>query len=301
MAEEIGSKPIDVQTLENIDSFDDLPDVTELTEEQLYAIRSGDFSSDYIAPFEWDGASYEKWRSIIDGEVLFAIPDSEADHYYPATAGLGDTIVDENGGDDLSGSLSWGDAEGIGDTYPDFNGTDEIVRSGINNSVWGSTTATLAAWFKPESSGESRPYGIYVDGVTSAVVFFYDRDGSNTLSAFINDGDGGNNLNLGREEFVVGFGEWAFATITFDLSTNEATLYAGLATDSSITEVDSSTSYDDGTVPDGDVLAAGADGRSSSGSDHFEGGVDAMEYWADTVRTESELNDWFNETKEFYQ
>ena len=75
MAEEIGSKPIDVQTLENIDSFDDLPDVTELTEAQLYAIRSGDLSSDYIAPFEWDGASYEKWRSVIDG-INIDIPDT---------------------------------------------------------------------------------------------------------------------------------------------------------------------------------------------------------------------------------
>ena len=75
MAEEIGSKPIDVQTLENIDSFDDLPDVTELTEEQLYAIRSGDLSSDYIAPFEWNGESYEQWRSIIDGTEIVAIPD----------------------------------------------------------------------------------------------------------------------------------------------------------------------------------------------------------------------------------
>ena len=105
MAEEIGSKPIDVQTLENIDSFDDLPDVTELTEEQLYAIRSGDLSSDYIAPFEWDGASYEQWRSIIDGRYI-TIPNEVVVQHTATGFSVGDSIIPNDAGQNNDLSLS---------------------------------------------------------------------------------------------------------------------------------------------------------------------------------------------------
>ena len=140
MAEEIGSKPIDVQTLENIDSFDDLPDVTELTEEQLYAIRSGDLSSDYIAPFEWDGTSYEKWRSIIDGQAITEIPDSEDLHAHYDFSEY-DTSQTSNL-EDLSGNgrvLNEGSISG----YGEINGVQAAQFDGDSDELFGPTFDSL--------------------------------------------------------------------------------------------------------------------------------------------------------------
>ena len=152
MVEEIGSKPIDVQTLENIDSLHDLPDVTELTEEQLYAIRSGDLSSDYIAPFEWDGASYEKWRSIIDGREI-GIPDSEDLHarydfsQYSGTSGFAD--LSDNNNDLVNGSITGVGASINGRQAGEFDGEDDTIRT---DAFSGLSEFTFAFVFEPMTS-----------------------------------------------------------------------------------------------------------------------------------------------------
>ena len=166
MAEEIGSKPIDVQTLENIDSFDDLPDVTELTEEQLYAIRSGDLASDYIAPFEWDGESYEQWRSIIDG-INIAIFDSVVDNFEPDD---GDTSGPYADGEDLSTYYSEM-GNGLNEWERTSNGiigniAAERVNDGNEPVIWSTPNDGLPNY---PSAGDTVRYLIYTAQAQSFV------------------------------------------------------------------------------------------------------------------------------------
>ena len=189
MAEEIGSKPIDVQTLENIDSFDDLPDVTELTEEQLYAIRSGDLSSDYIAPFEWDGASYEKWRSVIDGRNI-ALPDSVVMQYFASTYTGGDlTWEDDNRVVNMS--LTGGETAGTlsdGSDAVDFDGESDEGTVSLPSQFEGSALTSFSVEFATE----------YTDSSVNTDLFLANNDDdSQRLQIRVNT-DGTANLKEGN-------------------------------------------------------------------------------------------------------
>ena len=69
----IGHKGI--QVLSDINSVDDLPEVADVESEAVWYIESGDLAPDYIAPSFWDGQQFNEWISLVDGEVLGAIPD----------------------------------------------------------------------------------------------------------------------------------------------------------------------------------------------------------------------------------
>lgn len=71
---------VDVQTLEDVDGYDDLPDVTEASLPQVYSVRTGDMAPDYIVPWGWDGEKYQEWRSVVDGGRL-AIPDTVVEDF----------------------------------------------------------------------------------------------------------------------------------------------------------------------------------------------------------------------------
>ena len=66
----------DVEQLENINEFADLPDLAQLDEAQIYSIRSGDFAPDYAVPWAWDSteSEYQEWRSAVDGQAIVGIP-----------------------------------------------------------------------------------------------------------------------------------------------------------------------------------------------------------------------------------
>ena len=184
MAEEIGSKPIDVQTLENIDSFDDLPDVTELTEAQLYAIRSGDLSSDYIAPFEWDGESYEQWRSIIDG-INIEIPDSEADQkliHRWVLDDVNDTVEDSEGDAD-------GTNKGVTSVDGDFAGGSAGDGDGVDDHI---LTTTLG------------DFGSQMDSSYAFAFSFETADNGDFVSVIDSDSQERNGFQLTTRDFFGG-------------------------------------------------------------------------------------------------
>ena len=62
----------DVSELQNINIYEDLPDVTALSEAEIRAIRTGDLAPDVIAPFGWDGSQFTTWRSLFDGQTITA-------------------------------------------------------------------------------------------------------------------------------------------------------------------------------------------------------------------------------------
>ena len=63
-------------TYDNLNSDDDLPELSTLERQDIYHARTGLLSSDYIVPVDTDGSgSFDEWRSLVDGRNI-AIPDS---------------------------------------------------------------------------------------------------------------------------------------------------------------------------------------------------------------------------------
>ena len=68
-------------TYDNLNSVDDLPELSTLERQDIYHARTGNLSSDYIVPVDTDeSGSFDEWRSLVDGGNL-AIPDSEVDYF----------------------------------------------------------------------------------------------------------------------------------------------------------------------------------------------------------------------------
>ena len=238
------------------------------------------------------------WRSLIDGSEVAAIPDSDLSHYWTfAESGVEDT-EDVNGDIDMAvNDGTWQSDQGIGDNYLAYESGDEPSRATSAN--FGTATATMMMWFRPDTTG----YQVFAstNNSTQGVAFRYDLDDNREISLFLNNADGGGNLTIGGGTlFTVDVGEWAFMAGTWELATNEGILYAGKSTDDSITQVDSTTSYDDGG---GDI--AGADkitvGRNQDGGNEFTGAIDAPQYGIDQVLSQSDIDRFFNDSKEFYQ
>jgi|AntDeeMinimDraft_4_1070355.scaffolds.fasta_scaffold05158_5 hypothetical protein len=60
-------------TLDTINKFDDLPDVTMLSQPDVYEIRTGDLASDYVVPMDTTGdGNFDTWYSLVDGQTITA-------------------------------------------------------------------------------------------------------------------------------------------------------------------------------------------------------------------------------------
>ena len=112
----------DVSELQNINIYEDLPDVTALSEAEIRAIRTGDLAPDVIAPFGWDGSQFTTWRSLFDGKNL-TIHDNIVAHYDASKLSLSD-------GDTVS---VWPDEQGDNDLNIQ-TGSPTYVESGINGN-----------------------------------------------------------------------------------------------------------------------------------------------------------------------
>ena len=65
-------------TYDDLDSVDDLPELSTLERQDIYHARTGDLSSDYIVPVDADeSGSFDEWRSLVDGERIGAVPDAQ--------------------------------------------------------------------------------------------------------------------------------------------------------------------------------------------------------------------------------
>ena len=63
-------------TYDDLDSVDDLPELSTLERQDIYHARTGDLSSDYIVPVDTDeSGSFDAWRSLVDGVEISTIPD----------------------------------------------------------------------------------------------------------------------------------------------------------------------------------------------------------------------------------
>ena len=66
-----------IVTLDNINEFADLPAIEEVDSPDVYEIRTGELATDYLVPVQVDSTSFTDWYSLLDGQVLRAIPDPD--------------------------------------------------------------------------------------------------------------------------------------------------------------------------------------------------------------------------------
>ena len=103
---------------------------------------------------------FTTWRSLVDGEEISAIPDSEADHQWNYTAGSGTTVEDTIGSLDAEyTSISWGSSAGADDTHGLLDGVNDYADLGSSTrSDWAhfiqDGEGTLFAWVNPEDASD---------------------------------------------------------------------------------------------------------------------------------------------------
>jgi len=244
-----------------------------------------------------DWAAYQSAEDveIVDGAIQLAegpaIPDSELSDYWPTDEGSGTTLTNANSDRDMTvNGATWSDTAGIGGWHLDSDGTDDTAT--VSDSAFGTATLTMMVWIRPDTTTEQQIFYTNHDGTTSGVNLTIDNDG--TVYAFLNNANSGNNIRL--DSSTAPADEWSFHAVTCDLEASTATMYYAVASDSGVTQLDQSTSYNDGG---GDIAAA--QDVSLSEIVEYDGGVDAPQFGIDQVLSESEVDQFFQDSKEFYQ
>ena len=229
-----------------------------------------------------------------------AIPDSGGTHQWNKDEGDGSEVADGIGSlDGTINGASWASDAGAGGFYLDYDSTDDYVEiltgtySDFNHFTE-SGEGTFAIWLRPDTIGR---YDLIGGGRSSDLVnagMRINDDGSWQFWAF--DGSGNSIWDIAGSSATSD--EWQFVAGTADGST--ARIYEAKAGDNyDVSEV-ASASIDSGnfTTNDWDIdFDLGRDGRDLH---YFDGGLD-MPWTDDSVASESRLQEWVDDTKEFYE
>ena len=233
-----------------------------------------------------------------DGRILFdgvALPDSDLYQKvvtrWSFTEGSGTNVEDSEGSLDADFTgLDWGSG-GVGGFYGILDGSDDAADLGSDsrtafNHFFNDNVGGIGGWVKPDdvelqaviANGASTSDRVFICG-------FLDGDW------FFRFGSTGVDIITGSPSADT----WQAFVITFD--GDEATLYDAEASDSSMSVVGSdSASTDSGDLQSHDVHIGTEPGEENR---YYGGGLD--EVWnADEHVTESEIQEWFDDTKELY-
>ena len=205
----------DVEPLENINEFADLPDLAQFNEAQIYSIRSGEFAPDYVVPWAWDSSAgeYQEWRSVVDGhhyyESPFTIDDFEEDRL---DANYRDIIKGEDfdyvtspvaeGTRALRAQMSSDDNPLIislpGDGLPGYFGPGEVLRH----------------WYRKDSSGDSlSSHGQFFFGVQDAENYYSIRSRHNRGDSRLRVSKDGSSTVIDDADTAISADKWYIVQI----------------------------------------------------------------------------------------
>ena len=196
----------EIVTLDDINEYDDLPPLAEIDSPDVYEIRTGELGTDYLVPMQDGSTDFNQWYSLVDGQIIRAIPDSvvnNLDHAHLIDEGEG-AVLNPAGVDDglqdiassFNGSPTWVEDDDApfgwkidmsasdgwrGDSqYPDADIDDKISVCGWINLDGVSVSNNLSVFFgSHEDMGSLNSSG---DGIVAAL---YDND---ELSVEVSDG-----------------------------------------------------------------------------------------------------------------
>ena len=270
-------------TYDNLDSVDDLPELSTLERQDIYHARTGDLSSDYIVPVDTDGSgSFDAWYSLVDGEEIIAIPQSaitrNSDHIWPFAEGSGDALEDTEGDKDGNrNSPDWVvDDGGVQDAYLNFGSDDIVDQIGRVFDGDASSGFTVTAWVR---GGSNEGY-------------IWTQDAADRLLTWINDS--------GELDFDSGGGrptttnypdnDWFLMTAVGSDSDGEARLYV----DDNLESTDSGGPASDADNP---FYIGNRDGTDRP----LGGDIDFVTVALDFEAELSDVQDHYNATKDRYE
>ena len=174
----------EIVTLDNINEYDDLPPLAEIDSPDVYEIRTGALGTDYLVPMQDGSTDFNEWYSLVDGQIIRAIPDSAIARYdarEEEETGSINNIKDQTGTFDLSGNCTVisdgingnrtfrfdGDANKMTNTDIDvstgwaiISADQQMESSGSNNAYW-SSRPNAGDGFVSLQDDDSDDYNIY--------------------------------------------------------------------------------------------------------------------------------------------
>lgn len=257
--------------------------------------ESGDAVTDALAEAVTDDTS----DSITVTVETVAIPDSGGTHQWNFSDSPDLTVDDSIGMLNAPFTdLTWESGFGVDGTYASLDGVDDAADLGSASRTefnhWtDSGQGTIAMWVRKDDTDSSLD-----------CFFVSANSGNNNSVAFQDEGDGNLMLRIGGTGNIqdaqsgtgaLTSGTWIFVAGTADGSNSY--VYYATVNDSSISQV-GSTSL---TAPGGDLANnVGLGFDQKEGSRYFAGDM-SLSYVNSTADTQSELDSWFNDTKEFFQ
>ena len=241
------------------------------------------------------------WRSLIDGQEVSAIPDSGGTHQWNYDEGSGDTFADSIA--TLDGTLvnnpSWASDAGAGGSYVVLNGTDQYGDLGSESRTefthfTENGVGTWAKWIKPANTTDRM--SVAVSTSDSAFVGTELRVDSGEVQWRCYTGDG--NFPWVSDGGSYSADDWIFVAGTADGS--DAFTYLAEPPDYDVLQV-GSDEINTGELTSQDFDNNVEIGRSANdGSNHFEGGI-GLDFTDNSSRTQSNLQEWVDDTKGFYE
>ena len=143
----------EIVTLDNINEYDDLPPLAEIDSPDVYEIRTGALGTDYLVPMQDGSTDFNEWYSLVDGQIIRAIPDSENLHAHyeiplqpESDSEVIDPLIDKSG--------NGHDADAVGEPTMDesgLNSTETAILDGddyweIGPSDWGTISPPITVY-----------------------------------------------------------------------------------------------------------------------------------------------------------
>jgi len=250
-----------------------------------------------------DGSEIAEVRTGAGDVVFSAIPDSGGAHQWTTDAGSGTTLEDTGtSSTPLDGSINGPDwitgGKGVGDAYLDYDASqNEYVELGTDSKselshIVNNGAGTFAFWINPDDTTRRT---VIANGFDGGSNHFCLRIKSGSLDWFMTASNGSfefrvtaGTITTNSWQLVVGVADGSSATAyVADTSDNQVT---AVGTDTSTINTNANNLTDNVNI-----------GRTTDGAqDHFNGEID-IGFTDTTSFTKSELDQWLNNTKQFYQ
>ena len=238
----------------------------------------------------------------VDGDVVFsAALNSGADHQWDFSEGSGSTVGDKIGG--LDGSITnatFAAGKGVGGTHMVYDGSSDFVDLGSNSrtafkSLTDQNLGTCAIWFRPHDT--SNNYQVWGNtGDLNDVGFGMRIRSGAEFGVVVLDGDGSRSVLIKSGGGVLTQNNWTFIAFTMDGS-NTASLYHADVGDTNVS-LENTSSINGSTTADFSSNVNFGRRNDNLGWD-LDGQTDVAFYeareWSD-----SELQTWVNQTKDFF-
>ena len=247
-------------------------------------------------------SDFTTWRSLVDGEEIGVIPDSEGTHQYnidQEDEADGSFVFDFIGGLDASieGSPMFVSGSGVDNRVINLDGTNDYLDLGSDSRAvlshfTNDGVGTVALWINPSNINDNQFIFGNADSDSEIGVELSPSEDNLNFRGW--DGSG-SPMWVADGSVVIPDDDWSFVAVVVDGSTAKS--FVAKSDDYELSEI-ASGSISGGTSSDWTFNAN--IGRNSRSDDrYFDGSVD-LSFIDNTARDESNLQNWVDETKQFY-